>query len=399
MQDNRESRSVGDSLQLIFRHFPLMLLAAAVCGAGAYVVSPSAGAVESSAEATIGLSTEVGFPFYAQTRDQYVARSVSDGIAESVMERFDGTITELTATASIDDNTRTDITAKGSNDEDVVAAANQLADELIAISKVETEALLVIERDLLAADQAALDAQVATLTVELEEATAAEAAARVLTNDPDPVTFEQDFIDLRLAEQERSLINTEIGTIGRQAAELTDNLLAANRNITQLQGELVVVSAAEPTIAAPSDRSTVAVLGALAGLVLSALAITTFMGGRSNVRRSSVEDRYPTVPVLDGDGGQDVTPFNDDLWDSLVDGPSSIGVLRTESAADLDLEWMKRTELDAVIGTPEATVTLSNAEQIVVVCTHADRLATIDSVDRAIDSFSRKLAMIVIDAG
>lgn len=399
MPDNRESRSVGDSLHLIFRNFPLMLIAAAVCGVGAYVVSPSGGAVDSSAEATIGLSTEVGFPFYAQTRDSYVARSVDDGIAERILESFDGTVTELTATASVDDSTRTDIAAKGSNDADVVAAANQLSDELVALSKVESEAFLTAERDLLVADQEALDAEIAELNAELAEATTTEAAARLATANQNSPTFEADLIELRLAEQARSALTTRVSSLERQSAELTDDVLQADRSVALLRGELVVVSEAEAALAAPSDRSTVAVLGALAGLVLSALAITTFLGGRSKVRRSSIEDRYPTVPVLDGDGGQDISPFNADLWDSLVDGPSSIGVLRTESAADLELDWMKRTELDATIGTPDATVALSNSELLVIVCTKADRIETVDSIDRAIESFGRRLAMIVIDAG
>ncbi len=399
MPDNRESRSVGDSLQLLFRHAPLILLAGIAGGLGAYLVAPSGGAVDVRAEATLGLTEEVGFPFYAQTRDRFAARAQDDGIADQILTDFGGTVTELRAEPSIDDNTRSNIIAAGSDEADVLAAADQLASELVELSRGEREERLTVERDALVADQDVLDAEIVSLTAELSEAVAAEAAARLLADEQTPATFEEDLIALRLAEQARDSARSRIGSLDRDSESLTDNILAADRAIASLDSDLVVVKEAEVIVAAPDDRSTIGVLGVLAGVVLSALAITTFMGGRAKVRRSTLEDRFPSAPVLGGDGGQAIAPFNADLWDAMIDGPGDVGVLRTATAADLDIEWMKRTELEGVIGSPAATDVLANATDIVVVCTPADRVATIEAIERSAASFSRQIAMIVINAG
>lgn len=394
MAETSQTRSIEASVALLLRHLPLVLLAA-IGGAGvAYLVGPSAGAAEAKAEAVVGLNDDVNFTFWGQVRDTFAARAVDDGLVAEILDA-DPDLQSLEAIAFDSDSTRILIEATAGDSGSALEGADRLAAALVELGATERREGLAAERALIVADLEAVDAQIAELTVDVADAGTAEAAARLLA-DQRLDTYEQDVADLRVAEQERDSLRNRLSVLNREAAELEGDVREIDREAASAEGRITQVSAARSVLIDSESRATVAVLGALVGAVLAALAVTTFLGHRQRVSRAVLGDRFASLPVVDQSGYQPVAPYGPDQWARLVDGSSPVGVLRSSSVARTP-EWMSGTFLDAVAGTAEATALLVDVEQVVLLCSSSDRLQGVDELVRSIETLGSRLALIVVE--
>jgi hypothetical protein len=394
MPETPEIRSIEATVRLLLRHLPLIVLVA-VGGAGvAYVVGPSSGAAEAKAEAVVGLNGDVSYTFWGQVRDTFAARAADDGLAAEILAA-DPDLQTLEARSFESDSTRILIEAIADDADSAINGAAALAAALVDLSNAERVTDLEAERAALVADLDSVENDISVGSEDLGDAAAAEAAAR-LRADQRLDTYERDVADFRAAEQERDSLRNRLSVLNREAADLAGDIRELDRELATAEGSIQEVSSARSVVVAADSRATVTVLGGLVGAVLASLAVTTLLGHRQQVSRAVLRDRFASIPVVDNSGHDPVAPIGADDWRRLIGGSVGVGVLRTGNVTALP-PWLTDPPHDAVVGTPDATALLTDVDEVVLLCSNADRLHEVDAIITSIEAFGCRPVWIVVE--
>lgn len=236
------------------------VIVAAAVAAGLVVALVGGGPDEAQASARVGLTDEVRWPFYDVARDRFAVVVETPAVQEAAEAAADGPI-ELTVDQPVD-QAYVDVVGVAATTSAAVAGTQAAVDA--ALVDVRDAALGVeqaaVER--LAADLAALDDRLATVTQDIDDLLVAE---------------QGDGVDAARAESSREALEQERNVLARDRATTAGELREAERELVAAT-EALDVQLVRPA-APPEDEGAAGRFGpltlaaALGGAVLAAIVL------------------------------------------------------------------------------------------------------------------------------
>jgi hypothetical protein len=297
-QSGPDVRSIGEVARSLVRYLPFIVVVALLAGVGVGILAKLTESSTTS-KSRIMLTSRVVWPYYDAIRDQQVELiSKPETFAEIARRIADTGQLEKLTTSVPTGQAFVDIVATASSADAAIAAANAAADYLVEVNQRDLVGQSQTKHDAAVADLATLDADLASMTKQLNDLEPQIVALQTKTSSGTPSNA--DLVQLRLLENQRaSLLDQRSSQTYRRGNALgaVDTTTADLRNT---QGQVSVLRRAFQGATDPGRTKGLVALAAIAAGFLATLAAIGYDAGYQRIRsrRHALVGAARGLPVI-----------------------------------------------------------------------------------------------------